>query len=301
MSNTPGGMPALPQGLADALASAYSAPERPEDTDRLLWATDLTALVRAGEDAGWPIEAMAEVVGISPKDLRGLAPSDPPADYEPPAVTVLPRDCAVAVHEAHLAYRASTPRTEDHKRTGAALADIIHAAHVQKWPLPYLSEFCGVTAERIRQILKAYGPSRNRNAPKPDVPVKFPAYERPRRRPTQRKSRRESFLTPKEAAELLELSEIARKNTGSRPLNSPERRASKAFSARLMKYHERGVVWGDLAEASGLTISGVRMRAARHGYGNGTPPTVQPYRNISIHPPKRKSRAKSAERETKAG
>src|SRR5690606_41443725 len=62
---------------------------------------------------------------------------------------------------------------------------------------------------------------------------------------------------------------------------------SERFSRMIIRLHRRGVVWREIAEASGHTISGLRMRAARHGYGKGAPPSIAPYRRSVIPRPKK--------------
>ena len=43
------------------------------------------------------------------------------------------------------------------------------------------------------------------------------------------------------------------------------------------------------------TASGIRMRAARHGYGKGAPPSIKGYRGVVIHPPRGGTRKKESQ------
>jgi hypothetical protein len=167
---------------------------------------------------------------------------------------------------------------------GRKLASLALAGRRAGWPVRLLAEPCGdITPERLRQIIRDRAPSRV-----PAGTPSFPKYERPRPAPKRPRNKiKRSSLTEKEAAELARLAVTARQNTGSRPLTSQYRKDSERFSQMIIRLHKRGVVWREMAEASGHTISGLRMRAARHGYGKGAPPSIAPYRRIVIHPAKK--------------
>lgn len=206
----------------------------------------------------------------------------------------LPTEVSDALKSAYRAYKDSTERSPEHKEKAQYLAALAAAGRKADWPVRILAEPCGVSPERLRQIIRDWAAPR----PPEGLPT-FPKFKRqtasqPRRQPKPRRS----VLSEAETKRLGELAPSARMNTGSRPLNSPHRKASKEFSALIKRLHKRGVVWADIAEASGMTISGIRMRAHRHGYGKGTPPSVKPYRDVVIHPAKKKSKRKKKDEES---
>lgn len=206
----------------------------------------------------------------------------------------LPQELKQALRDAYLAYHRANVRSEGSTRAaktkqrdaaGRKLAALALAGRRAGWPVRALAEPCGdITPERLRQIIRDRAPSRL-----PAGTPTFPKYERPRQapRPAPRAKIKRSTLTEDEAAELARLAVTARQNTGSRPLTSQYRKDSERFSRMIIRLHKRGVVWREIAEASGHTISGLRMRAARHGYGKGAPPSIAPYRRIVIHRPKK--------------
>ena len=200
-------------------------------------------------------------------------------------------------HQVNLRSSGSDRATKNRRRdeAGHRLATIALAGRRAGWPVRALAEPCGdITPERLRQIIRDRAPSRL-----PSDAPSFPKYERPRRsEPTPRNKIKRSTLTENEAAELARLAVTARQNTGSRPLTSQYRKDSERFSRMIIRLHKRGVVWREMAEASGHTISGLRMRAARHGYGKGAPPSIAPYRRIVIHPAK-KAELDAAKEQTK--
>jgi hypothetical protein len=216
----------------------------------------------------------------------------------------LPQHLQIALRDAYLAYHKVNVRSEGSTRAtktkerdvaGKKLASLALAGRRAGWPVRALAEPCGdITPERLRQIIRDRAPARLPAG----MPV-FPKYERPRpaARPASRTKIKRSTLTEEEAAELARLAVTARQNTGSRPLTSQYRKDSERFSRLIIRLHKRGVVWREMADASGHTISGLRMRAARHGYGKGAPPSIAPYRRIVIHRPKKVDLTdKSAER-----
>lgn len=194
-------------------------------------------------------------------------------------ITTLPQEVWDALESAYQAYHeANQAQAKDRDKKAVRLAVLAAAGRKAGWPVRALAEPTGVSAERLRQIIR----DRAAGKPLPRSP-KFPKYSPPRAKKERPKKIQRSHLTEEERAELEELAILARQNTGSRPLNSPYRRASERFSALIIKYHKRGVIWGEMAEATGHKISGLRMRAARHGYGSGAPPSIAPYRRMVIH------------------
>lgn len=210
--------------------------------------------------------------------------------------TVLPQEATDALVDAYKAYdeankvrpgdlddpaarrKASAKRDQDRGRAAKTLANLAAAGRRAGWPVRALSEPLGITPERLRQIINEWSTNGR-------VAVKFPKYEKPvvAKPVVAKKTVRRSHLTAAERKRLAVLAKDAPHNTGSRPLDSPFRKASEDFSALIMELHDRGVTWGEMGQATGLTVNGLRMRAARHGYGNGAPPSVDPYRRIVIH------------------
>lgn len=216
------------------------------------------------------------------------------------AATTLPQDLVDALQCAYQEYREASPRSQQHREKARFLAYFLAAGYKQGWPVRVMAEPCGVSPERLRQIIREWKPKRGGRPPK-NLPT-FPAYIAPER-PRTRRPRKRPQLTDAQKNELRELAELAAQNTGSRPLNSKYRKASEKFSALIIKYHDEvGLTWQDIADASGRTAIGIRMRATRHGHGDSVPPTVTPYRRVVIHPQKKSTAAKkkSAAAATKA-
>lgn len=205
------------------------------------------------------------------------------------ATTDLPKELVDDLQRAYQEYRDAPPRSKQHHEKARYLAYFLSAGHKQGWPVRVLAEPCGVSPERLRQIIRGWKPKRGGRPPK-NLPT-FPNYIAPER-PKTRRPRQRPQLTEAQKRELRELAELAAQNTGSRPLNSKYRKASEKFSALIIKYHDEvGLTWQDIADASGRTAIGIRMRATRHGHGDSVPPTVTPYRRVVIHPQKKKPAA----------
>lgn len=203
---------------------------------------------------------------------------------------VLPEDVATMLRNAYSRYREMvTDRASgDAKREALReLAVVAKAGREKKWPYPEMAAACDMTAERLRQIVATLEKER----PKPHISQElkdmFPEYVAPphqRKRPTKqvRKTKR-STLTEAEIKKLKELAPMARTTSGSTPMDSPVRKATRDFSKLIIKFHSRGVIWRELADVTGLSEAGVRSRAARHGYHNGPPPSIPPYRGTTIY------------------
>lgn len=170
---------------------------------------------------------------------------------------------------------------EIRKSKAKALAQLFIAARNAGWPNAAIGDACGITGTSASRIIARHG-----EGVEPATSPVFPKYAGgfvPRNcAPEDRPGARE--LTPDEAQELAELAALARTCTGSRPLNHPSRIASLKFSDRIMRYHDDGVTWKQIADAAGMKISGVRMRAQRHGYNSGPPPSIPAYRNVVRRP-----------------
>lgn len=299
--------------------------------------------------------------------------------------SVLPQEARDALKSSYDAYAKSiSERSSEREGLAKALAALASLGRDAGWSYKRLAEPCGVTPERLRQIVNG---NPGGKPPKGTTSV-FPAYTAPRKEKPQARKRR-AHLNEDEARELRDLAGDARRNTGSRPLDSPFRVASVRFSDLIKMHHSRGVTWDDISDAtrnwdswplSGKvakhietvrelrreqsklrterkpisnqtkalrlkirsaskpnskknrteeeldgfrdqivqlenrreeitsrlneiseellslekkdpmppqhTASGIRMRAARHGYGKGAPPSIKGYRGVVIHPPR---------------
>lgn len=204
--------------------------------------------------------------------------------------SVLPDDLRLALHAVYTTYAstATSRYAEGRREAGARLADLVAAAKAQRWPLRMLAEPCGVSDERLRQVVKEYATG----AAPADAP-EIPRYVRPKKT-TSRRAPERPHLTRAQAERLRELAPLAMRNAGSLPADSPYRKASEELSTLIHRHHDAGVIWAELsdatrewtrwpipaetldqirqAEAAGepgplppeLTVSGLRMRAARH-------------------------------------
>lgn len=308
--------------------------------------------------------------------------------------SALPNDAREALESAYQAYaRSISERSNERAERAKTLAALASVGHDVGWSYKRLAEPCGVTPERLRQIVND---NPGGKAPKGAESL-FPPYAAPRKAKPQARSQR-THLTEDEARELRDLAGRARRNTGSRPLDSPFRIASVRFSDLIKMHHDRGVIWDELSDATRgwdtwplagqvakhvdtvrelrreqsklraerkpipnetralrlkigsaarpnakkqrseeeldafrdqirerearraeinarldqisdelielekrdplppqHTASGIRMRAARHGYGKGAPPSISAYRGVVIHPPRGGNRRKESQ------
>lgn len=180
---------------------------------------------------------------------------------------------------------------EIRKSKARKLAQLFLAARNAGWPNSAIGDACGITGTSASRII-----ARNSEGLKPAKSPVFPRYGGgfvPQNTDTNR-NQGTRILTTDERQELAELAALARTCTGSRPLNHPSRIASKKFSDRIMTYHDAGVTWSQIADASGMKVSGVRMRAQRHGYNSGPPPSIPAYKNV-VRQPSRKETPSEAE------
>lgn len=203
---------------------------------------------------------------------------------------VLPQDVATMLLDSYSHYRqlVSDRASGDTKREALRdLAIVAKAGREKGWPYTEMAAACDMTAERLRQIVATLEKERTRPQISEELKAKFPEYIAPpnqRKNPNKkvRKTKR-STLSEAEIAKLKELAPEARKTSGSTPIGSPIRKATKEFSKLIIKYHSRGVIWRELAEVTGLTEAGVRSRASRHGYHGGPAPSVPPFRDTTIY------------------
>lgn len=202
----------------------------------------------------------------------------------------LPEDVAEMLREAYADYREQVEKRASgtiKRESLRKLAVIAKAGHDRGWPYSEMAIPCKMTPERLRQIVATLDKETPKPTSDPELLDKFPEYTAPpnqKKNPNKkvRKTKRSS-LTDAEVAKLKELAPLARQTSGSTPLDSPVRKATKEFSRLIIKFHSRGVIWHDLAEATGLSEAGVRSRAARHGYHHGPPPSIPPYRETTIY------------------
>jgi hypothetical protein len=199
----------------------------------------------------------------------------------------LPAKLQQALRGAYGAYAKGVASGDRERRVARAarLAAIAQAGRDAHWRWKTLAEPCGISAERLRQITGRY------LDPSADV-GKIPAF--PDFTARQAEARGADLrpapvprgtLTEAEWRELRELAAVARTNTGTVPLNDRRRLASERFSELIIMLRGRRVTWREMSNASGHTQVGLRMRAARYGHGS-LPPSVAPYRGVSIHDPK---------------
>lgn len=306
--------------------------------------------------------------------------------------SVLPQEARDALRSSYEAYvKSISERSPERANKAKILASLATLGRDSGWSYKRLAEPCGVTPERLRQIVNG---NPGGKPPKGTATV-FPAYSPPRKEKPPARAQR-AHLSEDEARELRDLAGDARRNTGSRPLDSPFRVASVRFSDLIKMHHDRGVIWDEISDATrnwvswplsgdaakhvetvrelrrdqsklrmerkpipnemkalrlkirsaqkpnskknrseeeldGFrariselearreeiniklaeisdellalekkdplppqhTASGIRMRAARHGYGKGAPPSISAYRGVVIHPPRGGNRKKA--------
>lgn len=218
---------------------------------------------------------------------------------------VLPEDVATMLRDAYSRYRelVTNRASGDAKREALReLAVTAKAGREKKWPYPEMAAACDMTAERLRQIVATLDKERPRPQISQELKDMFPEYVAPpnqrKKKPTKkvRKTKR-STLTEAEIKKLQELAPLARTTSGSTPMDSPVRKATRDFSKLIIKFHSRGVIWRELAEVTGLSEAGVRSRAARHGYHNGPPPSIPAYRGTTIY---KEAKVKKRQQNTQA-
>lgn len=210
-------------------------------------------------------------------------------------VSTLPKENRDALATAYADYQDSL-RSSDAVRTRKAqrIARLFLSARNAGWPNGAIGDACGITGTSAARIIARYGKDEDGKPLVPARAPKFPVYAGAKgsaARPTGSGKRDVRVLTDEEKQRLAELAALARTCTGSRALNHPSRIASVEFSKKIMEYHDAGVTWKIIADASGMQISGVRMRATRHGYNSGPPPSIAPYQNV-VRKPQRNSDAK---------
>lgn len=233
----------------------------------------------------------------------------------------LPQDVCDALAAAYRDYQqAISERSSKREAKAIFLANYATMGHDSGWSYKAMAEPMGISPERLRQIVKDHS-----NGKKVRKLPKWPVYETPTKPRPEPKAVR-THLTYEQAKRLQDLAGDARQNKGSRPLDSKYRLASEEFSELIKAHHSNGVVWHEISDATRpwtkwplegkeleasrgpdadhymapmrpqQTVSGLRMRAARHGYGKGAPPSIPPYRRVVIHPvPKDDAKDSAAE------
>lgn len=212
--------------------------------------------------------------------------------------STLPAPVQQALSRAYTEYSstATSRYAEGRAAAGAAVAQLVEAARARRWPLRLLAQPCGVSEERLRQIVKQYGGAAESSWNAEAATLSIPEYARPPRatRDPSAAAKNRPHLQEEQAARLRELAPLAKRHGGAQADDSPYRRASEELSALIHLHHNSGVIWAELsdatrgwtqwpipaetlteirrAEAAGepsplppeLTVSGLRMRAARH-------------------------------------
>lgn len=222
----------------------------------------------------------------------------------------LPQDVCDALVDAYSDYQqAVSARSVKRAAKATYLANYATMGHEAGWSYKAIADPIGITPERLRQIVHQHN-----NGKKVRKQPKWPVFETPKKVRSEPKRTR-SHLTAEQAKVLQDLAGDARQNKGSRPLESHYRKASEDFSKLIMEHHSNGVIWQEISDATRpwtswplegkelelsrgpgandnrapmgpqQTVSGLRMRAARHGYGKGAPPSIPPYRRVVIHHP----------------
>lgn len=216
--------------------------------------------------------------------------------------SVLPEDAAQIFRDLYQAYQDALLEKDEDARVEAArtLATLGHSAREdKKWTLPALAKPLGITPEGLRQLIgKWYDP----NWPTPDNAPDLPQFVAPPRRPKgypREPKPAKPTMTRAEERKLAKLGPIARLNNGVRALNDPIRLQAEEFSQLIIELADRGITWAEIAAASGHKVSGIRMRAARHGHGNGPPKGVPAYRRIERHPTTSTQKARASKAKQK--
>lgn len=221
----------------------------------------------------------------------------------------LSQDVCDALAAAYSDYHAAVSvRSAKRAEKATFLANYATMGHDAGWSYKSMAEPMGISPERLRQIVKDHT-----NGKKIRKLPKWPVFETPTKPRSEPKAVR-NHLTYEQAKLLQSLAGDARQNKGSRPLDSKYRKASEDFSELIKEHHSNGVIWQEISDATRpwtswplegkeleasrgpdadhymapmrpqQTVSGLRMRAARHGYGKGAPPSIPPYRRVVIHP-----------------
>ncbi len=213
---------------------------------------------------------------------------------------------AQALAGAYRAYVATSAarldRPEAHRRAATRLAVLIQAGRDQGWPWRTMADVCGVSSQRISQVVGLWG-GRSDGA-QVKVP-KFPSYaarleaaraERAASRPPPVRG----HLTDEERDELAELGAIAAQNSGGVPIDDPRRNASERFSALIAEYRQRKVTWREMADATGKTVGALRARSGRHGHGS-VPPSQSAYQGVQTLPPPNRGGANNGQSKVPGG
>lgn len=160
--------------------------------------------------------------------------------------SVLPVEARDALKSSYDAYVMSiSERSSERESNAKLLAALTQLGREAGWSYKRLAEPCGITPERLRQIVNG---NPGGKVPKSAAGV-FPPYLAPRKDKPQTRAKR-VHLKAEEARQLRDLAGDASRNTGSRPLDSPFRIASVKFSDLIKKHHDQGVIWDEISDAT---------------------------------------------------
>lgn len=170
-----------------------------------------------------------------------------------------------------LAQELRRMRANHDDRFGATL----DSANRYGWTLAALGAAVGFSGEAIRvRLTKPYTPYPTSALPHIPLPVRRPD-------PEPRPSRLRLLIDEETADRLREMWVVARAVTGGTPVDSPKRRLSEQFTAKIAELVEQGVTVYQIAQTLGCAVSGVYLRLGRHGY-RPLPPSqaATVYRNV---------------------
>lgn len=204
------------------------------------------------------------------------------------------KDARKALRKAYDDFVHSEHGTPAHERASKEFISIVASARTKGWPFQQIGQMVDLTGEAIRSHKLRFETAHGDDVEYAEK--EFPLWVKPKR--TAGTGKREvkpirprGSISPEEAAKLRELAPIAREVKGTTAMDSPIRKASEEFSDLVIHLkNERNVAWQDIADATDgeISVSGLRMRAARHSNEeNGgkwkVPPSVSRYRRMNIH------------------
>lgn len=198
-----------------------------------------------------------------------------------------------SLRKAYANFVNSDHGTPAHDRASKEFISIVASARNKGWPFQQIGQMVDLTGEAIRSHKLRFEATHGDDVEYAEK--EFPDWIKPKRAAASKREvkaiRPRGEITDEEKQKLAELAPIASKAKGTTPLGSPIRKASEEFSDLVIRLkNERNVPWKDIADATEgqISISGLRMRAARHSNEeNGgkwkVPPSVSRYRAMNIH------------------
>lgn len=300
------GTATLPPEATTALTGAYNAynvtvSERSGAEERNVAARTLADIVNTGRKQGWPYRHLAEPCGITPERLRQIATQHGGTDT-PEATPEFPPYAPV---------RKAPPRPrQERKHLTAAearvLRDLAVPASQNTGSRPKGSDYRKASEKFSRLIMRHHDAGiiweEISNATRPwttwpltgdlgDFVAELASLRREQQRATQERNAAARAL--REAKERRRAASRANRASADEALRSAEARHEEAarnltdLRARIAKMEK------DDPAPPRQASSGIRARAARHGYNKGAPPSIKPYRGVVVSPPPG-GRAKSA-------